>query len=367
MRILIITSNLTKGGSPIVIKNICPILMEKHHITIMTNDQKSLDIKCNKLIQLKSTDFPFIQYKYIPELKKIVNQNKLKEFDIIHIFDYPHFGADYLTYKKNKIGIPMVLSTHGSVHQFSKFPLSIFKKIHNSIMSKYTDRISQFLAITEAEKNHLIQNNILEKQIKIVRLGVNSSHIEHKESPEKTILYLGRLSKTKNVEILVQAFSKINDKNVKLVLAGPDFGMKKDLEKIIRKQGIGNRVIFTGEISEEQKNEYFSKYTVFVHPSLEDIFSLALIEAAAAGIPTIAFDVEGNSEILEDGITGKLVKNPTQESLKESIELLLNNKELRVKISQNASTVIPEKFNWKNTAKSFEKIYIDCINEDKKL
>ena len=70
MRILIITSNLTKGGSPIVIKNICPILMEKHHITIMTNDQNSLDIKCNKLIQLKSTDFPFIQYKYIPELKK---------------------------------------------------------------------------------------------------------------------------------------------------------------------------------------------------------------------------------------------------------------------------------------------------------
>jgi len=364
MKILIVVVGLSRGGTSVVVKNICPILMQKHEVTILTNDERILEIKCNKLIQLKSKSFPIKQYGYMPELKKILKSNELNEYDVIHIFDYPQFGADYLTIKKNKIKPPILLSPHGSMHQFSQFPLNIFKKIHNLIMLNYRSNITKFIAMSNAEKQHLINHKIPEEKIKIVPLGVNPSLIEHKEAEEKFVLYLGRLSKTKNIEVLIEAFEKCNFNNVKLILAGPDYGMQEKLKKIVKNYGLEKQIIFKGAVSENEKNELFSKATIFVHPSLEDVFSLALIEAASSGAPCIAFDIEANSEILDDMVTGKLVKNPTSDSLKESLHLLLSNDNLRLKISQNARKQIPEKFNWHKTVIALENVYKESINEN---
>ena len=100
MRILIVGVGFSKGGTSVVVKNICPILMKKHDVTILTNDKDPLDIKCNKLIQLKSKSFPISQYGYMPELRNMIKNRELDNYDVIHIFDYPQFGADYLTLKK---------------------------------------------------------------------------------------------------------------------------------------------------------------------------------------------------------------------------------------------------------------------------
>ena len=55
-----------------------------------------------------------------------------------------------------------------------------------------------------------------------------------------------------------------------------------------------------GEISETKKNHLLSIASVFIHPSLSDIFALTLLEAASAGVPCIAFNVGANKEIFND-------------------------------------------------------------------
>ena len=84
--------------------------------------------------------------------------------------------------------------------------------------------------------------------------------------------------------------------------------MLSELKQLSIKYGIENKVNFTGWISEQEKISLLSEATIFVHPSLEDVFLLSLLEAAAIGIPCVAFDVQSNSEILEDGNTGIIVK-----------------------------------------------------------
>jgi len=94
-----------------------------------------------------------------------------------------------------------------------------------------------------------------------------------------------------------------------------------------------------------------------VYPSLEDIFSLSLVEAAASGVPSIAFDIEANSEILDDNISGKIVKKPDEFALSQAIDFLLDDEKLLDRISDNAKKLIPIKFNWDKTTSILESYY----------
>ena len=190
-----------------------------------------------------------------------------------------------------------------------------------------------------------------------VTTGLSVSSI----STDKKIVYIGRLAKSKNIELLIKAFSKLKTTNVNLIIAGPDFGMLKELNKITKEHGLVDRVHFTGWISEEEKIKLLSETTIFVHPSLEDVFLLSLLEAAAIGIPCVAFDVESNSTILEDNKTGIIVKDISSEGLSQKLDLLLNDNNLYDKISKNSKLILPKKFNWELTTKILENFYYDVV------
>ena len=158
------------------------------------------------------------------------------------------------------------------------------------------------------------------------------------------------------VDQLSRLFKNLADIVPTIIIAGKDFGMLNKLKNLTKKHGLEKRIIFRGKISENEKIKLFSEATIFVHPSLEDVFSLSLIEAAGSGVPSIAFDIEANSEILENNC-GMIVKNPTVSSLANTIDYLLEHDDERNEISKNASNLIPKKYDWNNTAKILEQFY----------
>ena len=346
-----------KSGTYTVLKNICPKLLENHEVTILTN-QGDVDIECTKLIQLDTQPLPFPQYFYQPKLKNLVKSGILNDYDIIHAFEYPLFVTDYLTIKKKLFSTPLIISPHGSIHQFSNFPYNFMKKIHNKIMFRFIDNISMLIASTNAEKDHLVEYGFPEKKIRVLPLGLEISKLVRAPTKRPKVLYLGRLTVTKNVDLLVKASFLCKRKDFELIIAGQDFGMLKTLKKLVNKFGMEDRVTFKGRVSESEKLQLFSEATIFVYPSLEDIFSLSLIEAAGVGIPSIAFGVEANPEIFENH-SGLIVKGYDAESLANSIDYLLNNEEDRNQISKNAMISITQKYNWNNTVKNLEKYYLE--------
>jgi len=118
-----------------------------------------------------------------------------------------------------------------------------------------------------------------------------------------------------------------------------------------------NRVFFMGWITEKEKMKLLSETTIFVHPSLEDVFLLSLLEAGGVGIPCIAFDIGSNAEILDDNKTGIIVKDISSQGLSEKLDLLLNDNKLYEEISSNSRLLLPKKFNWKLTTKTLEEFY----------
>ena len=361
MKLLFVTNGLhQKTGTYTVLKNICPKLLENHEITILTN-QGEIDVECTKLIQLNTMSLPFPQYFYESELRNLIKSGFMDDFDIIHAFEYPLFATDYLTINKKSFSAPLVISPHGSIHQFGGFPFNIMKKIHNKIMFNYFDNVSMLLAATNAEKKHLVKLGFSKNKVNVVSLGFKLPKITRSPTKHHKVLFLGRLTITKNIDLLVKAVFKCKRKDFKLILAGPDFGMLKTLKKLVKKFGIEERVIFTGRVSESDKLELLSEATIFVHPSLEDIFSLSLIEAVGVGIPSIAFGIEANPEIFEND-SGLIVQGFDAESLATSIDYLLNNEEERDKISKNAKISINQKYNWDKTVMNLEKYYLESLN-----
>ena len=351
-----------KSGTYTVLKNICPKLLKNHEITILTN-QGDVDIECTKLIQLTANFLPFPQYFYQPKLKNLLKSRFFNEFDIIHIFEYPLFTTDYLTIKKKSFSAPLIVSSHGSIHQFGNFPYNIMKKIHNKIMFRYVKNISILIASSNAEKKHLISCGFSKKIIRVLSLGMELPNLTRTPSKKLQILYVGRLTITKNIDLLIKAVSICERKDFELIIAGPDFGMLKFLKKLVSKLKIEDRVTFKGRVSESEKLQLLSESTVFVHPSLEDIFSLSLIEAVGVGVPSIAFNVESNPEIFENN-SGLIVDGYDAKSLANSIDYLLNHDKIRAQISENGIKSVNDKFNWDCTVKNLEKYYLDVKSDN---
>ena len=362
MKILFVVTGLnTKTGTFEVVTNVSKILLHSHEVSILTDDKFDLDIPFTKIIKLKTKNYFLSQYRFMPDLKKLLSTNEFNNYDLIHIFEYPLYITDYLTIKKKSINAPIIISLHGTLHQFNKFPFNLFKKLHNFIMLKFHSRINLFLVSSLSEKQGVIKNGISENKIKILPPAMKIYPILKRNPLRQKIVYVGRLSKTKNVELLIEAFSKIKTQNVDLIIAGPDFGMLKELKRLTINCGVEDRVNFTGWISEQEKINLLSEATIFVHPSLEDVFLLSLLEAAAIGIPCVAFDVQSNSEILEDGKTGILVKKINSNGLAEKLDLLLTNENLYDEISKNSKLLLPKKFNWEKTSQILEEFYTTII------
>ena len=155
MKILITTNTIPdKAGTYIVLKNIIPYLMKNNEVTILTN-QCDVDIKCDNLVQLSISKI-FPQYFFTSGLSKLLDDGFFNDFDIVHAFEYPLHTTDFLTLKKSQFNAPLLISTHGSLDQFNRFPLNILKKIHNYFMLRYKNNVSNYIACSETEKKELI-------------------------------------------------------------------------------------------------------------------------------------------------------------------------------------------------------------------
>jgi len=364
MNILFVVTGLdTKTGTFEVVSNVSKILLKKHEVSLLTDIKSNLNIPFTKVIKLNTRDFLFPGYRFMPDLKKLLDDHEFDNYDVIHIFEYPLYVTDFLTIKKNQINSQIIISLHGTLHQFSAFPFNIFKKLHNFIMLLFKNRINLFLVSSLSEKEGVHNQGIPENKIKILPPAMKIYSIDRQISSKRKIIYIGRLSKTKNIELLIEAFSKIKTQNIDLVIAGPDFGMLKHLKNLTKQYGLEHKVSFPGWISEEKKIQLLSEATIFVHPSLEDVFLLSLLEAAVIGIPCVSFDVESNSDILEDNSTGIIVKDISSEGLSKKLDLLLNDNVLYEKISTNSKLLLPKKFNWELTTKTLEEIYDNIVKK----
>jgi glycosyltransferase involved in cell wall biosynthesis len=138
------------------------------------------------------------------------------------------------------------------------------------------------------------------------------------------ILFLGRLTPVKGPDLLVDAFAKISTSipGIRLVIAGPDCGMRSALEARVHILGIGGRVTFLGFVDESTRQHLYRRAAFLVIPSRSEVMSMVALEAAAMGTPVLLTDRCGFEEVQEVG--GGLVVSADIADLAGGMATMLN-------------------------------------------
>ena len=146
---------------------------------------------------------------------------------------------------------------------------------------------------------------------------------------------VGRLNWAKDHPFLVEAFALALERlpTARLVIVG-EGPTRTDLETRIAALGLGDRVLLTGDRSDVAC--LLPAFDVFVLSSRTEGYSIALLEASAAGLPIIATAVGGNAEIVQQGISGRIVPYADRVLLAEAIEQMARNEQARLVMGREA-------------------------------
>ncbi len=200
------------------------------------------------------------------------------------------------------------------------------------------------------------------KFCEVIYRGVETEKIENtasnlelknKYKGKFIITFLGRLISGKGVSDLISAVKDINSDFVLFIIGGgPE---RKNLEALARKLNLENRVVFFGYQKFEDAISIIKISDLVVNPSYTEGLPTSVIEAALCKKAIIATNVGGTAEIITDNKSGFLIEPKNIQLLREKINLLIENKNLRQRFGESAYGEVKEKFNWN---KNIEKYYI---------
>lgn len=182
---------------------------------------------------------------------------------------------------------------------------------------------------------------------------------------DRVLLYVGRLSREKNLDLLIEAFEHVasTHKDVKLMFVG-DSDYRETLEQHAVERGLAEKVIFPGRIDREKLDMAYSSSDIFLFPSTTDTQGLVVHEAAGAHLPLILCDPEV-SEVFIPGETG-LLSTSDPRDMAQQVVTLLDDAKLRKALGKNAKKRAAE-FTEIGQMQKLEKLYQKWIVEHKKV
>jgi len=325
--------------------------------------------------------YPDFVFTY-PFSGKLLRTMKNFKPDIIHFHAPISLGYQAIT-NARKLNIPVI----GTFHTFFAEPeyLSVINQQNNKFLqnfgwwysNQFFNRCNAVVSPGKATANFLYQKN-LNNEIHIISNGVdfqkyknfnfNKSIMPVKiEKNEDWILFVGRISKEKCLDVLIDALIYIlkKRKNVKLLIVG-DGPYKNDLKKIASENNISENIHFTGSMPNKVLLEsgIFKNVKLFATPSTSENQPMTILESMMFGLPVVGADAKGIPELIEGN--GFLVPPHDPKSMAESILKIMENKNLYNEFSAK-SIELSKKYNIRNTSDKMESLYYNVIEEYKSL
>jgi len=177
------------------------------------------------------------------------------------------------------------------------------------------------------------------------------------------ILFVGRLTKAKGVDILLKAIKIIKEKyqkEIRAAIVGKGY-LDEELKGLVMELGIEKEVEFLGVRRDIEKLMQSTK--LFVLPSRWEGLPLTILEAMSSGVGIIATKVGGIPEVIENEKEGILISPEDPEALAGAIAELLKDRELRVKLGVNAYKKVKEKYSMEVYTKNIVEFYKSLIDD----
>jgi glycosyltransferase involved in cell wall biosynthesis len=332
VRVLTVIGSLRPGGAETYVANVSEAIRAHGvdmEICALERTGPLLEKVDRARITVHDTSFPrrasrlnFIRMmRTVADLRRIITAGR---FDIVHTYLY---SADVLGVPAARAaGCKRIIisrrSMHGWVHE-PKPHLHAVEQVVNRFATELIACSNAALRDAEASESHLPQLRT------VIYSGVDVAAYQPARLQEQGPLRLvtvGALAHRKGQEYAIDAVAQARQKGIdvrlELVGRGPDEGM---LRARVAAAGVSEAVTFVGELADPRPN--LQNADVFLLPSRQEGFSVALLEAMASSMPVIATDVGGNAEALVDGMGGRVVAPFQSEAIAAAISELAQDRQ----------------------------------------
>lgn len=281
----------------------------------------------------------------------------LPNYDIVHAHWLIPQGIVQSFFKK-----PYIVTGHGG--DVTSLNQGIIRKLKIRCL-KRAERVT---TVSEYLKKRL-QELAPEIQPDVISMGVNSLQFAREyrvsnyfdQGEKKVILSVGRLAEKKGITYLIDA---MRDVDALLVIVG-DGPLKMELEKQgrdINQMAGWNKIQFLGAKTHMELQKIYASADVFVCPSItardgdQEGFGLVMLEAMTSGLPVVASNSGGISQLIEDNVNGLLCKEKNADSLSVCINQILQDDRKREYLTKNAY-LVAKKYSYSNIANLYKNVF----------
>ena len=256
-----------------------------------------------------------------------------RDFDVAHLHACRNLPISTAARHLGRAGIPFLMSPNGTAPLVERRRLA--KRGFDLVMGDAPlRRAAAVLAVSTAERRQLLALGVPDNDIHLVPNPVDLDEFEDPvpagrlrarvgcgDSP--VVLYLGKLTPRKRVDLLVDAFARAGRSDALLVIAGNDMGSLVTIRAAVRRHRVDDRTFFTGLLEGRERLEALTDADVVVYPSDHEVFGLVPVEAMLCGTPVIVADDSGCGEIVGETGGGKVTPLGDVDALAAAIQSVL--------------------------------------------
>ncbi len=306
--ILEVATRLQKLGISTQILCTASTIGEEERISSKEIDEKLMNASASY------SEVPFFQFPLlgsnspVPRVEGLRRVLSEKDYDILYFPNAYAFQDMLISAVKLTHNRPVISGQHAVLFQESPFHDLYVKAITRHLL-----RAFDAYHVLNSEDARVFENWNLRKTY-LIPIGIDTNRFRPRiseETPSKfKVLFVGRMTHQKGVDVLSQSISIINQdqdlqKNVKfqIVGSGPMSHVIKDLGKRY------TNIQYLGRVSDEELPTIYRSSDVLVMPSRSETFGIVAIEAQASGLPVIATNIPGPREIVINNVTGKVIRS----------------------------------------------------------
>ena len=289
---------------------------------------------------------------FYPPLLEMLQYCHEQNFDHIHTATPGPIGLAALAIAKI-LKLPISGTYHTAIPQYAQALTgdTVIEDLAWKYVLWYYDQLDVIYAPSQSTCDELIERGIKAEKIRVYPRGIDVEQFHPRKrngilrkwfriDTGFKLIYVGRVSKEKNLHLLANVFRRLADRrgDVHLVVVG-DGPYLCEMQAAMA----GLPCYFSGYLTGEQLSQMYASADLFVFPSTTDTFGNVVLEAQASGLPVVVSDKGGPCENMVPGVTGLVVPGDDAESLLATLQGMLDNTLILRKMGQAARKYVEER------------------------
>lgn len=352
----------TRYGGPIyAVHGLCRALAARgHEVSVFTTNvdgPRDSDIPLDVPVLLDGVRVRYfhseVRRLYVSRGLRRALQATMKDFDLVHLHSVFLWPACAAASEARRARVPYLISPRGMlVPELIRERSRLVKMAWLRLVERRTFARAQGVHVTsQRELDDARRVGLPLPRPFVIPNGIDIVPRPAVAREERTIVYFGRLSWKKRIDVLIDALQRISE--ARLVIAGNDEeGLTPKLAERARHAGVGARVTFLGAIDPDARWELLARATVLALPSLSENFGNVVLEAMMMETPVVLTPSVGLAPDVLSAHAGIVT-----EDFGGSLRTLLDDPALRAELGRNGRALVESQFNWQTVAAQMEEAY----------